>query len=216
MGASLCRAKRSQGKPLSINLRLEQELRCVTARTTEDLVAAAVQEYQIPTEYEQAIELWFSNERLRPKISLEVAGLVEGGEVIVRGVVETRAAHEADVHEAALNADLTTINLVINFAPERLNEQDKGKRTVLHLAALQGNVHMVQALLQAPELAIEAKDTLGFTALYLSWMNKHSEITEMLEIAGSTPLSPRQKMNQYENGQPLEDDRNWFRGSGPP
>eukprot|EP00656_Telonema_subtile_P024309 TRINITY_DN2639_c0_g1_i3.p1 TRINITY_DN2639_c0_g1~~TRINITY_DN2639_c0_g1_i3.p1 ORF type:complete len:114 (+),score=16.11 TRINITY_DN2639_c0_g1_i3:134-475(+) len=97
MGASLCRAKRSQGKPLSINLRLEQELRCVTARTTEDLVAAAVQEYQIPTEYEQAIELWFSNERLRPKISLEVAGLVEGGEVIVRGVVETRAAHEVHI-----------------------------------------------------------------------------------------------------------------------
>eukprot|EP00004_Rigifila_ramosa_P019012 TRINITY_DN4798_c0_g1_i1.p1 TRINITY_DN4798_c0_g1~~TRINITY_DN4798_c0_g1_i1.p1 ORF type:complete len:1400 (-),score=345.14 TRINITY_DN4798_c0_g1_i1:632-4831(-) len=106
-----------------------------------------------------------------------------------RGCVPTAALKDftTELFAAAAAGDLQKIkNLVMNGAV--LTAQDYDRRTLLHVAAAHGYLHLVEFLFSAG-LDVQLPDKLGVLPLRYALMNHHSDVVDFLRQRGAPSSS---------------------------
>merc|ERR1711957_1096783 len=126
--------------------------------TLKELTEKVVLKLGLTKECAEHVEMHLSGYKLEPvtKIVREFTELCAGSEIDLEGIEKAQEAmqkHKAaklDVHAAAIDGNLAQLNLVAEFAPERINEASSVSTwTPLHCAAAFGQEAAVSLLLSA-------------------------------------------------------------------
>merc|ERR1712166_880204 len=144
--------------PLNINEpdgKLEHDARL--NGTLLELTENVVLKLGLTKEYAKDVEIHVSGHKLEPvtKIVREFTELCAGSEVNLEGIekakeaMKKQQAAEVNVHKAAETGNLAELNLVAEFAPERIDKADGKNYTPLHFAAQWSHEAAVILLLSA-------------------------------------------------------------------
>lgn len=84
-----------------------------------------------------------------------------------------------------LEQDEITLETELEASPELVKQRDTNERTLLHWAALQGRVQLVEYLLKLDDCEIEASDDSNATPLILAVLKGNATIVEWLLNKGA-------------------------------
>merc|ERR1712166_947075 len=182
--------------PLNINEpdgKLEHDARL--NGTLLELTENVVLKLGLTKEYAKDVEIHVSGHKLEPvtKIVREFTELCAGSEVNLEGIekakeaMKKQQAAEVNVHKAAETGNLAELNLVAEFAPERIDKADGKNYTPLHFAAQWSQEAAVILLLSAKADANKRTNSYE-TPLKLA---QNRGVQQLLRDAETIPL----KMN---------------------
>ena len=88
------------------------------------------------------------------------------------------------VHEVAKRGVFGDLEKLLASNPSLLNEVDQFGQTILHIAAFEGHLSIVELLVEqgAP---LSTQDKNGWTPLHCASSNRHLRVVEYLIVAGS-------------------------------
>merc|ERR1712166_1034373 len=133
--------------------KLEQDARL--NGTLLELTENVVLKLGLTKEYAKDVEIHVSGHKLEPvtKIVREFTELCAGSEIDLEGIekakeaMKKQQAAQVNVYLAAMSGNLAELNLVVEFAPERINEPNSDGRTPLHDVAQTGRRDAAVSLL---------------------------------------------------------------------
>ncbi|KAL9230758.1 hypothetical protein vseg_006069 [Gypsophila vaccaria] len=95
------------------------------------------------------------------------------------------SSNKEDIHIAARNGDVVSVEIIISTNPLSLNSRDKHSRTPLHLAAWAGHTNVVSALCRhKADVGAAAMDDMG--AIHFAAQKGHLEVVKALVSAGAS------------------------------
>eukprot|EP00656_Telonema_subtile_P056239 TRINITY_DN8945_c0_g2_i1.p2 TRINITY_DN8945_c0_g2~~TRINITY_DN8945_c0_g2_i1.p2 ORF type:complete len:403 (-),score=132.05 TRINITY_DN8945_c0_g2_i1:2420-3628(-) len=179
--------------PRQVNAKLFESVETVIKRTAPML--------GVPEELCHKVQLEHNGRVLNRALELKAAGVLTDDEFKILGAEDVREkreqALEVDLWEASLKADTSAVQLVCDYAAERLNESDESQQTVLHRAANEGHLDVVKLLLKH-KANTDVRDYYLSTPLHRASYNGHHKIAEELldykapvdarNMSRSTPL----------------------------
>jgi len=157
--------------------------------TLRELTEKVVLKLGLTKECAEHVEMHLSGYKLEPvtKIVREFTELCPGSAIDLEGIekaqeaMQKHKAAELDVHAAAIDGNLAQLNLVVQFAPERINEASSVSTwTPLLCAAAFGQEAAVSLLLSA-KADVNKADSDGDTPLH--WA-KGDRVKQLLRDAG--------------------------------
>jgi len=157
--------------------------------TLQELTEKVVLKLGLTKECAEHVEMHLSGYKLEPvtKIVREFTELCAGSAIDLEGIekaqeaMQKHKAAELDVHAAAIDGNLAQLNLVVQFAPERINEASSVSTwTPLLCAAAFGQEAAVSLLLSA-KADVNKTDSDGDTPLH--WA-KGDRVKQLLRDAG--------------------------------
>merc|ERR1712086_220878 len=154
--------------------------------TLQELTEKVVLKLGLIKECAEHVEMHLSGYKLEPvtKIVREFTELCAGSEIDLEGIEKAQEAmqkHKAaklDVHAAAIDGNLAQLNLVVQFAPERINEANGD--TPLHYAVGRGQEAAVSLLLSAKA---DVNKTNSYGETPLDWA-EGDRVKQLLRDAG--------------------------------
>jgi len=129
--------------------------------TLQELIEEVAAEFGVAKEFTKDVEMHLSGYQLKPvtKTVRDFTELCPDTEIEVHGIEKAKEARKqraasVDVHKAATTTcfnsdDLDELKLVVEFAPERINEANSRGETPLHKAAQYGQAPAVSLLIWA-------------------------------------------------------------------
>ncbi|KAL5802611.1 hypothetical protein ACOSQ4_030916 [Xanthoceras sorbifolium] len=117
-----------------------------------------------------------------------VLGNVAIARRLLQADVSSSLGHKGDcngqtpLHLAAQNGQLSVLFVLVNGYPDAIEVLDGRQRSILHFAALNGNVNTVKFILTLPEMEdlINSTDGDGNTPLHLASMNFQENVVDIL------------------------------------
>jgi len=117
--------------------------------------------------------------------------------LILSLAVAVPSAHAGEIHDAVKNKDLKRVaQLLTNGREQLLLSVDDSQRTPLHWAAMEKNLQLLELVFH--EQALEARDFLNYTPLYLAilgdepsvkWFLDHgAQVNVVTRLERATPL----------------------------
>merc|ERR1712166_548840 len=163
--------------------------------TLQELTEGVAHKLGLPKECGEHVEMHVNGHKLEPvtKIVREFTELCADSEVNLEGIekakeaMKKQQAAEVNVHKAAETGNLAELNLVAEFAPERIDKADGKNYTPLHFAAQWSQEAAVSLLLSAKADANKRTNSYE-TPLKLA---QNRGVQQLLRDAETIPL----KMN---------------------